>query len=223
MAPRRKIAPLAAAVVAASVAWTSACGSGGTPAAQSSTAAESSAVTSSAVTSTSSAGAPSAAAKVLAPISERVTGQPIDGISADTAEKLLFHIHAHLAIYVDGQEKLVPYGIGIVGPYKLKQTAYGPFVESGSKYYWLHTHDETGIIHIESPVQRSFTLGNFFDIWQQPLGPDQVGPARGPVTVFVDGKQVQTDPRTIELHNHEQIQLDVGKVVAFKPYDFHGY
>jgi hypothetical protein len=31
--------------------------------------------------------------------------------------------------------------------------------------YWLHTHDGTGIIHIESPIKRDFTLGQFFDIW----------------------------------------------------------
>ncbi len=36
---------------------------------------------------------------------------------------------------------------------------------AGGCFYWLHTHTEDGIIHIESPVQRTFTLGHFFAIW----------------------------------------------------------
>lgn len=31
-------------------------------------------------------------------------------------------------------------------------------------FYWLHTHDESGVIHIESPLRRAFTLGNVFDL-----------------------------------------------------------
>jgi hypothetical protein len=41
------------------------------------------------------------------------------------------------------------------------------------------THANDGIIHIESPVQRTYTLGQFFDVWQQPLSPTRVGPAPG--------------------------------------------
>jgi hypothetical protein len=35
--------------------------------------------------------------------------------------------------------------------------------------YWLHTHDETGIIHIESPIKKDFILGQFFDLWKKKL------------------------------------------------------
>src|SRR5262249_53559585 len=111
-------------------------------------------------------------------------------------------------------------GVGIVPPYQLQQTADGPFVAGGSKYYWLHTHDETGVIHIESPEKRTFTLGNFFDIWKQPLSADQVGPAKGKVTAFLDGKPYAGDPRTIPLNSHGVIQLDVGQVVPFSNYTF---
>ena len=120
----------------------------------------------------------------------------------------------------DGRQRLVPYGIGIVPPYQLQSTKDGPFVAGGSKFYWLHTHDDTGVIHIESPVQRTFTLANFFDIWHQPLGPSQVGPATGPVTTFVNGHQVAGDPRDVPLGQHDVIQLDVGSVVPFQPYTF---
>jgi len=47
----------------------------------------------------------------------------------------------------------------------------GTFLDVGiyDCLYWLHTHVADGIIHIETPGERSFTLGEFFDIWNQPL------------------------------------------------------
>ena len=59
-----------------------------------------------------------------------------------------------------------------------------------------------------------------FDLWGQPLGPDRVGPARGPVTTLVDGKVVGGDPRDVPLAAHGVVQLDVGTAVAFRPYRF---
>src|SRR5437763_14718324 len=40
------------------------------------------------------------------------------------------------------------------------------------------------VVHVESPVQRTFTLGDFFAIWGQPLSPTRVGPASGSVNAF---------------------------------------
>jgi hypothetical protein len=157
---------------------------------------------------------------ILASTTGQATGATIDGVGNNTMEQVLFHIHAHLAIYVNGQQKLIPYGVGIVPPYQLQQTADGPFVGGGSKYYWLHTHDETGVIHIESPEQRTFTLGNFFDIWKQPLSSTQVGPAKGKVTAIVNGKAYTGDPKNIPLTAHAVIQLNVGKDVPFSNYTF---
>lgn len=157
---------------------------------------------------------------ILASTTQQATGQTVDGVSSNSTEQVLFHVHAHLAIYVNGTQKLLPYGVGIVPPYQLQQTQTGPFVAGGSKYYWLHTHDETGVIHIESPAQRTFTLGNFFDIWKQPLSATQVGPDKGTVTAFLDGKQYTGNPANIPLNTHAMIQLDVGKVVPFSNYTF---
>jgi hypothetical protein len=75
---------------------------------------------------------------------------------------------------------------------------------------WLHTHVPDGVIHLESPVRRGFTLGDFFDEWGLPLSTDQVGPAKGRVTAFYDGKVYQGNPRDIPLVDKAQIQLDVG-------------
>ncbi len=73
----------------------------------------------------------------------------------------------------------IPAGIGIPGA-KAQNTAQGQFIASGNCFYWLHTHAADGIIHIESPIHRIYTLGDFFDEWGQPLGPAQVGPVTRP-------------------------------------------
>jgi hypothetical protein len=166
-----------------------------------------------------SASTGTSSAPVLAPPTG-ATGQPVDGIDSDTAERLAFHVHAHLQIYVDGQQRAVPAGIGVVPPLEVRQTAQGPFVVGGAGFYWLHTHDGSGVVHVESPVERRFTLGELFDLWGQPLGPDRVGPARGPVTALVDGAVIGGDPRDIPLTAHAVVQLDVGALVPFQPYAF---
>lgn len=45
-------------------------------------------------------------------------------------------------------------------------------------------------------MQRAYTLGDFFAVWGQPLGPDQVGPVTGNVTAFYDGKVYATQSTT---------------------------
>ena len=148
-------------------------------------------------------------APALAGPSAATAGQMIDGIGCQTSEQTVFHIHTHLTIFVNGQQKQVPAAIGIPGAVAT-QTGAGPFIEAGQCFYWLHTHAADGIIHIESPVQRSYTLGEFFDEWGQPLSSDQVGPAHGKVTVIVNGRVFTGNPRDVPLGSHENLQLDVG-------------
>jgi hypothetical protein len=143
-------------------------------------------------------------------------GATVDGIACQTSEQVAYHIHAHLAIYASGGRQVVPAGIGIPGPQKVVDG----FVEGGKCLYWLHTHDSTGVVHIESPVQRVYTLGQFFDVWGRPLSGTQVGRATGHVTAFVDGKRFAGDPRSIKLTPHAVIQLDVGKIVPPQPFTF---
>jgi hypothetical protein len=146
----------------------------------------------------------------LASAATSASGQAVDGISCQTSEQTLFHIHAHLTIFVNGVPRQVPAAIGIPGA-QAQNTPNGPFIASGTCFYWLHTHAADGIIHIESPVQRTYTLGDFFDEWGQPLGPGQAGPATGHVTVLYNGQVYQGNPRNIPLTAHAQIQLEVGK------------
>jgi len=141
-----------------------------------------------------SEGVPIPAAAPLASTAAGATGQKVDGISCQTSEQAAFHIHAHLTIFVTGSPRQVPADIGI----------------PGTCLYWLHTHYADGVIHIESPVHRTFTLGDFFDEWGQPLGPRQVGPTTGRVIAIYNGKAYVGNPRDIPLDSHAQIQLEVG-------------
>src|SRR5581483_4178755 len=77
--------------------------------------------------------------------------QPVDGIYCDQQEQTAFHIHAHLTIFINGQSVPLSQGIGIAS--------------DSSCFYWLHTHDTSGVIHMESPAGHSFVLGNFLDEW----------------------------------------------------------
>jgi hypothetical protein len=149
---------------------------------------------------------------VLAP--QAASGQTVDGISCQGTEQTLFHVHTHLTIFVDGRQEQVPAGVGIVDP-QATGSGSASFVGSGSCLYWLHTHAADGIIHIESPVRRTFTLGDFFDEWGQPLSSTQVGPAKGTVTALYNSGTgwvvYQGDPRSIPLGSDVQIQLEVAK------------
>ncbi|HEU4425862.1 MAG TPA: hypothetical protein VFR67_25265, partial [Pilimelia sp.] len=86
------------------------------------------------------------------------------------------HIHQHLDIFVDGRRVPVPALIGI-----------DPVVGFAP----LHVHDTSGVIHVESPTVRGYTLGQFFAVWGVRFTPSCLGGycAGGPrrLRVFVDG------------------------------------
>lgn len=122
------------------------------------------------------------------------------GLPALTQEGAALHIHEHLDIFVAGKQLPVPSDIGI-------NDAAG-FIAP------IHTHDETAIIHVESPTVRTFDLGQFFDIWGVLFTKDCIGGycSQGDknLEVFVNGNMFQGDPRTIELKDHEEIVVTFG-------------
>jgi hypothetical protein len=149
----------------------------------------------------------------LAPASTTTPGTPVDGIQCAPVEQLAYHIHAHLQVFVDGQPRALPGAIGLIGP-QAQQTPAGPFYGATQCYYWLHTHTHDGVIHIESPTQRIYTLGDFFDEWRQPLSANRVASAKGRVTAFINGRRWTKSPRSLPLLPHAVIQLDVGSPVV---------
>ncbi|HWD10162.1 MAG TPA: hypothetical protein VHA57_13825 [Actinomycetota bacterium] len=153
----------------------------------------------------------------LADTTADTKGHTVNGIQCNTNEQLAYHHHAHLTIFVNGEPAQVPYGIGIDN-YQVSQSNGQPYVGSGSCFYWLHTHAADGIIHIESPSNATFSLGDFFAEWGQPLSATQVGPDKGTVTAFYNGKlYTGPDPASLPLTEHAQIQLDIATSVYTGP------
>lgn len=157
---------------------------------------------------------------LLAPVWSGLKGQVIDGVSSNEMEQLAYHIHAHLAIFINGKQYTVPYGVGIEQPWTTEADGSSEFVDSGAAFYYLHTHDDTGVIHIESPTSKTYNLGQFFAEWNQPLSATQIGSYTGSVITYVNGSKYTGDPSNITLSEHEVIQLDLGQNVAFQPYTF---
>jgi hypothetical protein len=154
----------------------------------------------------------SAASAALPAAADIPTGQPVDGIRCDAAEGVAMHIHPHLTILDHGRPVGIPEDVG-------RPVA-------AQCFYWLHTHTPDGIIHIESPAIRTFTLGQFFAIWGQPLGPSNVAGAKPrtgeTVKVYVDGEPYTGDPRRIEFAQHLDIAILVGPPYK-KPAPFSGW
>lgn len=153
---------------------------------------------------------------LLAPASTTAQGTTVNAIQCGGTEQFVKHVHAHLAVYVNGKPTQIPGGVGLLQPSQVPGSG-GAFFTASQCFYWLHTHAGDGIIHIESPsASRVFTLGDFFAEWRQPLSSSQVGPAKGTVTAYLNGKRWTKDPKAIPLDAHYVIQLDVGTPVAFQ-------
>jgi hypothetical protein len=126
------------------------------------------------------------------------TPPPASNVPCGPGEVLTRHEHAHLTIVIRGQLRTVPAFIGI----------------TATQICWLHTHDASGIIHIEAGDNRTFTLGDFFGVWRQPLSQTVlVGerPGSGESIQATVNQQLYTgSPDTIVLRNHEDIVLELG-------------
>ena len=67
------------------------------------------------------------------------------------------HWHPHLKIIIDGKDIEIPEGIGL-----------------GSVHDPVHTHDNTGEIHLEfeRPTAQQMVLGYFFKVWDKKFNKD---------------------------------------------------
>jgi hypothetical protein len=115
-------------------------------------------------------------------------------------EMLAVHYHAHVDVYVDGKHITVPAEIGID--------------ERRQRISPLHTHDTSGVVHIESAKDIPFTLGQFFTEWGQALTAQRVGPDPVPagetLRVYRNGQPVAGDPAALKLAQHDEDVVWVG-------------
>jgi hypothetical protein len=124
------------------------------------------------------------------------------GLPPGGSEK--FHIHAMLHIYVNGL--LVPLAANIgLDPAKHLESS-------------LHTHDHTGIIHMEAARPFKFTLGDFFSVWGVKLGPAQVGGLKGydgdRLHFYLNGRPL-SNPAAHVLHNNDSVVIGYGASSSF--------
>jgi hypothetical protein len=131
-----------------------------------------------------------------------------NAIPCDRLNQTQVHYHAAIQILVDGAPIPIPTDLG----------------RTASCSYWLHMHTgEQGIIHVEAPSDRTFILGDFFQVWSMWAGKKELIGARQVSTislrgdqkllVYVDsgqGPQAYTgDPGRIVLQEHEVITLEI--------------
>ena len=125
------------------------------------------------------------------------------GLSVLGAEQLEVHYHAHLDIIANGDEVTVPAYVGFVIE---NREATGITV--------LHTHDPSGIIHIESATRQPYTLGQFLTEWGVALSATQLGGLHTDAThvlvAYVNGRRFDGDPATLRLQRHLEIALWYG-------------
>ena len=130
----------------------------------------------------------------------------VSGVECNRTEQLVHHVHSHLDVFIDGSKQQIPDNVGRLG----------------SCLFWLHTHAMDGIIHVEAPQTKEFTLGQFLDVWHQTS--DSTGffssIAGKNVTAYVDGKQFDGSFRDIPLESLKQIALVYGEPPAVIPDKF---
>lgn len=144
------------------------------------------------------------------------------GLKPEPFETLIHHVHAHLDVFVNGAPVRVPAGIGInihdpgvhSSPSADGATGYGGIQRCAQPCISpLHTHDDTGILHTESPSPVPNRLRQFFLEWGVRLTPACVGSYCRPATkikIYVDGRPLAGDPRRIPLTDHEEIAIVIG-------------
>jgi hypothetical protein len=117
-----------------------------------------------------------------------------------TSEQLAFHIHQDLQIFIDGHSFTIPAGIGID--------------EADGKISVIHVHETDGVIHVESPIVRTFTLGDFFGVWGLNFTPTAIGGFENvggkSLKVFLNGKPYAGNPTEMPLKEHEIIAVTYG-------------
>jgi hypothetical protein len=139
-------------------------------------------------------------------------GSAVSGIDCVPNLSEAYHVHSHLSIFLDGVQLMVPAELGIVET-----------TPTTTCFYILHTHDHSGRLHVESASPGTFTLGQFFAIWGQPLEATNVAGITGkPVRVFVtDNNGTVTESTSgwgdIELLSHREITIQIGSDITEVP------
>jgi hypothetical protein len=132
-------------------------------------------------------------------LDERIKAMGLPGLS-----ETIYHVHALLYVYVDGKKETVPANIGLDTENRVFSS--------------LHTHDTTGIVHMEAIRKFPFTVGDLFNVWGVKFTDNRLGPYKpgngNVLQTWVDGKQV-SDPVNYVMKPHDVIIVGYGKPGSF--------
>jgi hypothetical protein len=131
--------------------------------------------------------------------------KPIGGIECDKTERFVFHNHTKLVVKIQNKTQNIPGGLGIL---------------PNNCIFGLHTHDESGIIHIESPFKKTYSLGQFLTIWKTLDNSSFINnlsaiSSNNTVNVFDNG--IAVDPSSVDfngisLKDNSVITMDIRNV-----------
>ena len=136
-----------------------------------------------------------------------------------------YHVHVFLGIVYKGQLMAVPDALGMLNP--------GPessgYINTAQCFYEIHTHDASGIVHIEvaqpHPLNSVvFRLKNALAVWGIPHSNTSFGPFKGKIHVYT-GMPAALGQTTVSsyspftgkhwtlmgLRSHEVIWIEIGR------------
>jgi hypothetical protein len=151
------------------------------------------------------------------------------GLVPERAERLAYHVHSHLDVFVNGKRVVVPAGIGI--DIRDRAVHYGVLADGTTAYGAinppcprvcispLHTHGAYGVLHTETSLPVPNRLGQFFVEWGVRLDRRCVGGYCRPDSIrfYVDGRPYRGDPRQILLADRREIAVVIGRPPARIP------
>jgi hypothetical protein len=141
----------------------------------------------------------------LAPTSAAVgAARPVGSLGCAPTSPLRFR--AHVELFARKRVLIVPAGIGVAPPLRRD----GAVVLGGKCLYGLRTREPTGVVEVGKA--RGLTVGDLFRVWGQRLGSHRIAGfgSANPVLVFVNGRRLTVDPRTVPLRRHDEIVLEIG-------------
>ncbi|HEY8295472.1 MAG TPA: hypothetical protein VIG41_09055 [Micrococcaceae bacterium] len=127
------------------------------------------------------------------------------GLQILTAEGTAEHYHAHLDVFVNGSAETVPADIGFVVDASGQATGISA----------LHTHDTSGVLHIEAPTAgQKYTLGQALTEWGV-LGQGgsiggQTDSGAAAWQVYINGVKQTGKVTAVQLAAHQEIALVYG-------------
>jgi hypothetical protein len=134
----------------------------------------------------------------------RARGADIRGLTCVDVPHAGFTMH--LEVFAHGHVVVVPAGLGVTPPRRLK----GPDVVGGHCRYPIYSLEPTGLIHV---ARRGLTLGDLFAVWGQPLSTTRLASFRStrPVRVYVDGRRFRGSPGAVPLRPGARVVVELGR------------